>query len=110
MKKDSYTYFAKLYDTMMDDIPYDEWEQYLLQLLYHFNVAPDASIAELGCGTGNMTRRLSEDGFHMTGIDLSEDMLSIAKIKQEVSNKFKEVRKGLKQLMHPGLHNSKSIE
>ena len=107
MKTDSYTYFAKLYDTMMDNIPYDEWEQYLLQILYRFNVAPDASIAELGCGTGNMTRRLSANGFHMTGIDLSEDMLSIARIKQEVAANFREVRRGLKQLIPVGLHNTK---
>ena len=92
---------------MMDNIPYDEWEQYLLQILYRFNVAPDASIAELGCGTGNMTRRLSANGFHMTGIDLSEDMLSIARIKQEVAANFREVRKGLKQLVPVGLHNAK---
>ncbi|MCR5214398.1 MAG: class I SAM-dependent methyltransferase [Eubacterium sp.] len=73
-----YKFFASVYDRMMDNIPYDEWEQYLLQILYKYNVPPDAAITELGCGTGIMTRRLADYGFTMTGIDLSKDMLDIA--------------------------------
>ena len=79
-----YKFFATVYDRMMDDIPYDFWEQYLLQILYRNNVSPDASITEIGCGTGTMTQRLADYGFHMTGIDLSEDMLKEARKKQRV--------------------------
>ena len=50
-------------------------------MLYSSGVKPDASIAELGCGTGTMTELLSDDGFDITGIDLSEDMLSLAREK-----------------------------
>lgn len=67
-----YKYFATVYDRMMDNVPYEEWKQYILQLLFKYGVKPCAKIAELGCGTGMMTRLLSDDGFHMTGIDLSE--------------------------------------
>lgn len=73
-----YEYFATVYDRMMDNIPYEEWKQYILQLLFKYGVNPYASIAELGCGTGVMTRLLAGDGFAMTAIDLSEDMLDIA--------------------------------
>ena len=78
---DTYTGFAYVYDEMMSNIPYLQWEAYLLQLLYSSGVKPDASIAELGCGTGTMTELLSDDGFDITGIDLSEDMLSLAREK-----------------------------
>lgn len=74
----SYNIFATVYDKMMDNIPYEYWEQYILQLLCKFNVKPYSHITELGCGTGKMTRLLSEDGFTMTGIDLSEEMLKVA--------------------------------
>ena len=78
---ENYTGFAEVYDEMMVNIPYLQWEDYLLQLLYLNNVKPDASILELGCGTGTMTALLSEDGFDISGIDLSEDMLRIAREK-----------------------------
>ena len=77
-----YKFFASVYDRMMDNIPYDDWEQYLLQILYKFGVSPEAHIAELGCGTGIMTRKLADDGFVMTGIDLSEEMLEVARSKE----------------------------
>ena len=41
---EQYTLFAKVYDRMMDNIPYEEWEQYLLQLLFsnaHSGVADE---------------------------------------------------------------------
>ena len=101
MEKNSYTYFAKLYDSMMDNIPYDEWEQYLLQLMYRYNVMPGARVAELGCGTGNMTDRLSEDGFRMTGIDLSEDMLEIAREKQGDREAIKYIHADIRDVQLP---------
>ena len=76
-----YKYFATVYDRMMDNIPYDDWEQYILLLLYKNGVKPDAKITEIGCGTGTMTRRFAEYGLKMTGIDVSLDMLKEAKAK-----------------------------
>ena len=80
-----YKYFAKVYDRMMDNIPYEGWRQYLLQIMYRFRVKPGAAVTEIGCGTGIMTRLLREDGFRMTGVDLSEEMLEIAKEKEHVA-------------------------
>ena len=77
-----YKFFAKVYDRMMDNIPYEEWEQYLLCLLYRYGVPPCSNMTELGCGTGVMTRLLAADGFAMTGIDLSEEMLHVARKKR----------------------------
>ena len=77
----NYSAFAKYYDEMMDNIPYEEWKDYLIQLFYREGVKPGASVTELGCGTGTMTALLDLDGFRMTGIDLSEEMLCVAREK-----------------------------
>jgi SAM-dependent methyltransferase len=36
---------------------------------------PDSEILELCCGSGRVTRKLLRSGFHVTGIDMSEQML-----------------------------------
>jgi len=75
----AYTGFAKVYETFMDNIPYDKWTEYISGLLKEYGVAPGSLVCELGCGTGSMTRRLAEAGYDMIGIDLSEEMLDIAR-------------------------------
>lgn len=75
-----YEGFAASYDIFMDNIPYDQWADYLYQLLEKYHIS-DGLLLELACGTGSMTRRMSEKGFDMIGIDISEDMLEIAREK-----------------------------
>lgn len=69
-----YTDFAKVYDLFMEDIPYDEWSEYILELLSE-NGITEGSIVELGCGTGEITTRLAKSGYSVIGIDISEEML-----------------------------------
>ncbi|MCR5608785.1 MAG: class I SAM-dependent methyltransferase [Lachnospiraceae bacterium] len=78
---EAYTTFAEVYDEFMDNIPYEEWCRYIISLLKQYNVKNEGIIAELGCGTGSITRILSKSGYNMIGIDNSEDMLSIARKK-----------------------------
>ncbi len=73
----AYTGFAQVYDSFMDNIPYEEWSRYLIGLLKEYGVL-DGLVLELGCGTGNITEKLAEQGYDMIGIDNSEDMLTIA--------------------------------
>jgi SAM-dependent methyltransferase len=82
-----YSDFAAVYDELMDNIPYDDWFSYLHELLKE-NGVENGLVAELGCGTGNITRRLSAAGYDMIGIDNSEDMLDVARQKayDEASN------------------------
>ena len=75
----AYTGFAKVYETFMDNIPYGEWAEYIKKLLTEYGIAPGSLLCELGCGTGIMTRHLAEAGYDMIGIDLSEEMLDIAR-------------------------------
>lgn len=78
MEKYSYSAFAYVYDELMDNVPYDEWAEYLIRLLKENGVA-GGLVCELGCGTGQMTRRLAAAGYDMIGIDLSEEMLDVAR-------------------------------
>ncbi|MBQ2981925.1 MAG: methyltransferase domain-containing protein [Lachnospiraceae bacterium] len=71
---DSYTGFAEFYDLFMDNIPYEEWSNYLISLLKEYNVN-DGIVLDMGCGTGNITEFLARAGYDMIGIDNSEDML-----------------------------------
>ena len=75
---EAYTGFAYVYDEYMDNIPYDEWSEYLIELLKENGIEKGQCIAELGCGTGTVTRILDSNGYDCIGIDLSEDMLAIA--------------------------------
>lgn len=77
----AYSVFAHIYDKMMDNIPYEEWKDYLLRMMYLYRVSPSASIAELGCGTGTMTGLLVEEGLDVMGLDISLDMLAEARKK-----------------------------
>lgn len=74
---EAYTSFAAVYDTFMDNIPYEEWGAYLKSLLKEYDVK-NGLVLDLGCGTGTMTEILAEDGYDMIGVDNSEDMLEIA--------------------------------
>ena len=78
---DAYTSFAAVYDTFMDNIPYEEWKAYLEELLTEYHVQ-DGLVLDLGCGTGTMTELLAADGYDMIGVDNSEEMLEIARDKQ----------------------------
>lgn len=74
---EAYTTFAGVYDTFMDNIPYEKWVEYLHDIMEEYNIH-EGTILELGCGTGNMTELLASKGYDMIGVDNSEDMLELA--------------------------------
>ena len=80
----AYTSFASVYDTFMDNIPYEEWAEYLVDLLKEYGIS-DGLVLDLGCGTGNMTELLAASGYDMIGVDNAEEMLEIAMDKREKS-------------------------
>lgn len=77
----AYEVFASVYDELMDNIPYDDWCAYIIQVLQKYGVT-DGLVCELGCGTGEVTERLADAGYDMIGIDNSYDMLEIANEKK----------------------------
>lgn len=80
----SYESFARVYDLFMDNIPYEEWCEYLHSLLKKYGIK-DGLVLELGCGTGSMTELLAARGYDMIGVDNSAEMLDIAMEKKDES-------------------------
>lgn len=83
---DAYTSFAAVYDMFMDNIPYEEWCEYLTGLLKEYGI-DKGLVLDMGCGTGSLTELLSKSGYDMIGIDNSEEMLEIALDKKSVSGR-----------------------
>lgn len=81
---DPYTGFAEVYDTFMDNIPYESWAMYLCGLLKEYGI-DDGLVLELGCGTGSLTELLALAGYDMIGADNSWEMLQIAMEKRAES-------------------------
>ncbi len=75
---ESYTSFARVYDLFMDNVPYEEWSQYLATLLAEHGIE-DGLLLDLGCGTGKLTRLMEQKGYDMIGVDNSYEMLDIAR-------------------------------
>lgn len=75
---EAYTSFAQVYDLFMDNVPYEEWCEYLKEQLSSYGIE-DGLIFDLGCGTGKMTRRMADFGYDMIGVDNSMEMLEIAR-------------------------------
>ena len=80
---EAYGDFAKVYDELMDNIPYELWGERLDEMIQKYGVskperdvetALDAErnlVLDLGCGTGTMTEIKYAKGYDMIGVDLS---------------------------------------
>ena len=89
---DSYTSFSYVYDTFMDQEPYEEWADRVCEYLEKYGLPRTAGadvqntgpvneeniVVDLGCGTGKLTEILADRGYDVMGIDLSEEMLGMA--------------------------------
>jgi ubiquinone/menaquinone biosynthesis C-methylase UbiE len=80
MKADkSFGSLAKYYDLIYSDKDYGKEVDFLEQIFQ--NTRKPKKLLEIGCGTGNYTRILAERGYQITAVDISENMLKIAKEK-----------------------------
>jgi len=96
-----YSGFAEVYDTFMDNVPYEKWCDFICHKLNDYGIQPSRELSgeaiaikdeiqrqnlnqefhtvlDLGCGTGNLTELLADRGFDMIGVDFSTEMLQIA--------------------------------
>lgn len=81
---EAYSDFAKVYDMYMDNVPYNEWAEYIMGLLKEYGI-DNGILLDLGCGTGSFTELMAEKGYDMIGIDNSVEMLNAAIEKREKS-------------------------
>lgn len=77
----SYRKFAYVYDELMEDMPYPDWIRFARTAWERYGMP--RTVVDLGCGTGSISIPLVNSGFEVTGIDLSADMLSVARRKME---------------------------
>lgn len=75
----SYRQFAAVYDRLMEEMPYAEWMSFARRCFEKYGVPK--TVVDLGCGTGNMAIPLARSGFAVFGIDLSAEMLAVARSK-----------------------------
>lgn len=73
----SYQALAQNYDGLTQDVDYEAVAEYLEQHLKLAGLQPK-SVVDLGCGTGSLSVILAQKGYQVTGVDLSEEMLSVA--------------------------------
>lgn len=71
----SYQRFAEVYDTLMTDIPYDQYVDWVVK---HAPSITAPKLLDVGCGTGVMAAKFARQGYDVSGVDLSEEMLAIA--------------------------------
>lgn len=74
----NYGVLAKYYDRMMGN---REKELAGLKQLIETNSPEAKKILELACGTGTVSKYLHDQGYEMTGIDISPEMLAVARNK-----------------------------
>ncbi|MBR5420390.1 MAG: class I SAM-dependent methyltransferase [Lachnospiraceae bacterium] len=83
---EAYTDFAKVYDLLMDNVPYGAWTERVREELGAVGIT-DGLVLDLACGSGTVTEALAEAGYDMIGVDLSPEMLNVARQKADESGR-----------------------
>ncbi|MGN0983359.1 MAG: class I SAM-dependent DNA methyltransferase [Gemmiger sp.] len=78
----AYNEFAYFYDEFNGAADYEALFRYVTQQLQLHGVT-DGILADLGCGTGDLTLMLAQAGYDVIGIDRSQEMLSVLREKAE---------------------------
>ena len=77
---DAYHELAKSYDRLTNDVDYEATVDFYMQILNREGLSP-RSCVDLACGTGSVTEILARKGYEVTGVDMSEEMLTEAMAK-----------------------------
>ena len=70
---------SKGYDKLNSETDYVRWASFIEACFEKWSDIKIESVLDLGCGTGPMTLELCRRGYDMTGLDISCEMLSVAK-------------------------------
>lgn len=77
----AYSSLASVYDALNSGVDYKAWADRIEEQFRLYSDKKPESILDLACGTGTMTVEFAKRGYDMTGVDLSEEMLSEARAK-----------------------------
>ncbi len=78
----AYEALAVSYDRLTNDVDYRAVVDFYFEILEQEGLRPRTA-ADLACGTGSVARILAEKGLQVIGVDLSEEMLTVARQKAE---------------------------
>lgn len=74
---DAYKELARSYDRLTNDVDYAAVVDFYFQILQKEGLQPRTAV-DLACGTGSVALLLAKRGLCVTGVDMSEDMLTVA--------------------------------
>lgn len=74
-----YSDFAGVYDRLQD-ADYEKFADYYEEIFKRLGIHPEL-VLDLACGTGNITVPMAKRGYDMIGLDISCEMLNIAREK-----------------------------
>ena len=74
---DAYHALAASYDRLTNDVDYEATVDFYFEILKREGLSPRTCV-DLACGTGSVTAILARKGLEVTGVDLSEEMLTEA--------------------------------
>lgn len=79
----TFSEYARFYDLLYRT---KDYELEFKNILKRIPVNEIQNVLELGCGTGTYTKIAAENFKHVSAVDLSEDMIKLAKLKNYKSN------------------------
>ena len=74
---DAYHNLAVSYDRLTNDVDYEATVDFYYEILKQEGLKPRTAV-DLACGTGSVTTILAEKGLQVIGVDMSEEMLTVA--------------------------------
>ena len=74
---DAYHALAVSYDRLTNDVDYGRTVAFYKEILAREQVKPRTAV-DLACGTGSVALLLAREGLSVIGVDLSEEMLTVA--------------------------------
>ena len=97
----AYEALAASYDRLTNDVDYRATVDFYWDILAQEGLHPRTAV-DLACGTGTVSLLLARQGLDVTGVDLSEEMLTMAQQKAEgLENPPRFVRQSLQELTLP---------
>lgn len=71
----SYRNLSQYYDRLTENVEYEARSEYISGFFSRYGIKQGDSVLDVACGTGRLSKLLSDKGYAVSGLDLSEDML-----------------------------------